>query len=91
MIEKRIIIVAVSILFALATAVHADPKTDCEQVVDYLGYSTAGCSFEKAGFFALEKHYFGSVTCYIDPYDKVYKITRMDETIAEDGFLAKRC
>ena len=29
------------------------------------------------------------MTCYIDPYDKVHKITRMGKTIAEDGFFGE--
>lgn len=69
-----------------AATVSANPKETCTFIVSYLGYPVNDYRFEESGFFSMEKHHFGTLTCYIDIHDEFDSVYRGQVPLAEDGY-----
>ena len=80
----------------LALSVQAEPKKECLNALENLGYTVGAYAFEKAGWISKEKHIFnGAVICYIGKDKKIHSIEDNGVVIVENGFfgqetLAKR-
>ena len=80
----------------LALSVQAEPKQDCSNALESLGYNLGEYTSKKAGWVSKEKHIFnGTLSCYIGGDKKIHSIEDNGVVIVKDGFfgqeaLAKR-
>ena len=83
-------------LSILALSVEAEPKEDCENALQSLGYSLNSYVFEEAGWVSKEKHIFNeTLICFVNKSNEIHSIKDNGNLIAKDGFfgqvaLAKR-
>ncbi len=83
---KGIVLVFVALMPVIASAAMAGPKEVCLKIVAFLGYPTDDYAFEKAGIFTMERHNFGSITCFVTASGEFDSLYRGDTPLAEDGY-----
>ena len=66
--------------------VPADPKMNCEQALQGMGYSPGPYAFKKAGWLSKEKHIFdGTLICHVTKDGEIHSIDDNGVVVAEDG------
>ena len=75
----------------LALSVQAEPKQDCSNVLESLGYNLDAYTSKKAGWVSKEKHIFnGTLICYIGSDKKIHSIEDNGFVIVKDGFFGQK-
>ena len=74
----------------LSNSAVADPRKDCEVILDSLGYDLTSYAFEEEGWFSKEQHIFNdTLVCFVTDDKEVHSIEDDGVTIVEDGFYGR--